>query len=63
MWLMKSPQAMELVPGGASISIGNIFGYDWDETGALTNIRFYFGESDSPACDDLYFIGVDVYFV
>ena len=52
-----------LKAGYNEITIGNIFGYDWDETGALTNIRFYFGESDSPACDDLYFIGVDVYFV
>lgn len=52
-----------LKSGYNEITIGNVFGYNWDETGPLSNIRLYFGETGSPACDDLYLIGIDIYFV
>ena len=50
-----------LKSGYNEIVIGNIFGYDWKTTGALTDIRFFFGETNGEATSDLYFIGADVY--
>ena len=50
-----------LKAGYNEITIGNLFGYAWEETGALTDIRLFFGEPNAEAVDDLYFIGVDVY--
>lgn len=50
-----------LKSGYNEIVIGNLFGYDWNATGALTDIRFFFGETNGEATSDLYFIGVDVY--
>ena len=50
-----------LKSGYNEIVIGNIFGYDWNTTGALTDIRFFFGETNGEATSDLYFIGADVY--
>ncbi len=51
----------KLKAGYNEITIGNLFGYAWEETGALTDIRLFFGEPNAEAVDDLYFIGVDVY--
>ena len=50
-----------LKSGYNEIVIGNLFGYDWGKTGALTDIRFFFGETQAEATADLYFIGADVY--
>ena len=50
-----------LKSGYNEIVIGNLFGYDWNKTGALTDIRFFFGETNGEATNDLYFIGADVY--
>lgn len=50
-----------LKSGYNEIVIGNLFGYDWGKTGALTDIRFFFGETQAEPTDDLYFIGADVY--
>ena len=51
-----------LKTGYNEITIGNLFGYDWETTGALTDIRLFLGEPNAKAMDDLYLIGVDVYF-
>ena len=51
----------KLVKGYNEITIGNLFAYDWEDTGKLKDIRIMFGDVNSPAEEQLYFIGVDVY--
>ena len=38
-----------------------MFGYDWENLGALTEIRVFFGETESEKTNDVYFIGAQVY--
>ena len=47
----------QLAVGYNVITIGNMFGYDWDDLGALSEIRIFLGETSSAATDDIYFIG------
>lgn len=50
-----------LKPGYNEITIGNLFGYAWEETGPLTGIRLFFGEPEGEPVEELYLIGLDVY--
>lgn len=51
----------KLVKGHNSITIGNMFAYNWESTGKLKDIRILFGDGNSPAEEQLYFTGIDVY--
>lgn len=51
----------KLLKGYNEITIGNMFAYDWENTGKLKDVRILFGDENSPAEEQLYFIGVDVY--
>ena len=43
------------------ITVGNLYGYNWNALGALTEIRVFFGETGSEATNCIYFIGAEVY--
>ncbi len=51
----------QLKGGYNVITVGNMFGYDWENLGALTEIRVFFGETESEKTNDVYFIGAQVY--
>ena len=51
----------KLNKGYNDITVGNMFAYDWKKTGKLKDVRIIFGDKDSPAENQLYLIGIDVY--